>query len=104
MCSPGISSYDADYPVLTGRLTDTAGGLYQLNDLVESVSKRLETLSIWRTLEAVSQENQFDFTEICRIWQRLARCPENGFPGVRTQGRFCGKHLQIFKQRKTDRV
>ena len=50
---------------------DTPVAYIKLNDLVESVSKRLETLLKQEDLEAVSQENQFDFTEICRIWQRL---------------------------------
>ncbi len=50
---------------------DTPVAYIRLNDLVESVSKRLETLVNMEDLEAVSQENQFDFTEICRIWQRL---------------------------------
>ncbi|MBS3975845.1 MAG: hypothetical protein KGZ75_03825 [Syntrophomonadaceae bacterium] len=50
---------------------DTPVAYIKLNDLVESVSNRLETLLKKEDLEAVSQENQFDFTEICRIWQRL---------------------------------
>lgn len=50
---------------------DTQVAYIRLNDLVESVSKRLETLVNMEDLEAISQENQFDFTEICRIWQRL---------------------------------
>ncbi|QNB47774.1 hypothetical protein BR63_16745 [Thermanaerosceptrum fracticalcis] len=50
---------------------DTPVAYIKLNDLVESVSKRLEPLLKLEDLEAVSQENQFDFTEICRIWQRL---------------------------------
>jgi hypothetical protein len=50
---------------------DTPVAYIKLNDLVESVANRLETLLKKEDLEAVSQENQFDFTEICRIWQRL---------------------------------
>lgn len=50
---------------------DTPVAYIKLNDLVESVSKRLETLVNMEDLEAVSQDNQLDFTEICRIWQRL---------------------------------
>lgn len=50
---------------------DTPVAYIKLNDLVESVSNRLETLLKKEDLEAVSQENQFNFTEICRIWQRL---------------------------------
>lgn len=50
---------------------DTPVAYIKLYDLVESVSKRLEALVQLEDLEAVSQENQLDFTEICRIWQRL---------------------------------
>ncbi len=50
---------------------DTPVVYIKINDLVESVSKRLESLLKVEDLEAVSQENQFDFTDICRVWQRL---------------------------------
>lgn len=50
---------------------DTPVAYVKLSDLVESVSKRLETLANMDDLESVSQDNQFDFKEICRIWQRL---------------------------------
>ena len=50
---------------------DTPVVYTKINDLVESVSKRLESLLKVEDLEAVSQENQFDFTDICRVWQRL---------------------------------
>lgn len=50
---------------------DTPVAYIKINDLVESVSKRFETLLKMEDLETVSQENQFDFAEICRVWQRL---------------------------------
>jgi len=50
---------------------DTPIAYLKINDLIEEVSKKLETLSKVEDLEAVSQENQFDFSEICRVWQRL---------------------------------
>lgn len=50
---------------------DTPVAYIKINDLVESVSKRLETLLKMEDLEMVSQENQFDFTELYRVWQRL---------------------------------
>lgn len=50
---------------------DTPVAYIKINDLVESVSKRLETLLKLDDLETVSQENQFDFTELHRVWQRL---------------------------------
>lgn len=50
---------------------DTPVAYVKINDLVESVSKRFETLLKMEDLETVSQENQFDFADICRVWQRL---------------------------------
>ncbi len=50
---------------------DTPVAYLKLNDLVESVSKRFETLLQMEDLEEVSRENQFDFADICRVWQRL---------------------------------
>ena len=50
---------------------DTPVVYIKINDLVESVSKRFETLLKMEDLETVSQENQFDFADICRVWQRL---------------------------------
>lgn len=50
---------------------DTPVAYVKIGDLVESVSKRIETLFKMEDLEAVSQENQLDFEEICRVWQRL---------------------------------
>lgn len=50
---------------------DTPVAYIKINDFVESVSKRLETLFKMEDLETVSQENQFDFTELYRVWQRL---------------------------------
>lgn len=50
---------------------DTPVAYIKLIDLVESVSKRLETLLQMGDLETASQENQFDFVDICKVWQRL---------------------------------
>lgn len=50
---------------------DTPVAYIKINDLVENVSRRFETLLGMEDLETVSQENQFDFTDICRVWQRL---------------------------------
>lgn len=50
---------------------DTPVAYIKLSDLVASVSKRLEALSRVEDLEAVSQENQFDFKEVNRVWQSL---------------------------------
>ncbi|MEW6624059.1 MAG: DUF6063 family protein [Bacillota bacterium] len=50
---------------------DTPVVYIKISDLIENVSKRFETLLKMDDLEAVSQENQFDFVEICKVWQRL---------------------------------
>lgn len=50
---------------------DTTVAYVKISELVESVSKRLESLVKLEDLETVSQDNQFDFTEICKVWQRL---------------------------------
>jgi hypothetical protein len=50
---------------------DTPVAYIKINDLVESVTRRLSALWQMEDLEAASRENQFDFMEICRVWQRL---------------------------------
>lgn len=50
---------------------DTPVAYIKINDLVESISKRFESLLTIEDLETVSQDNQFDFTDICKVWQRL---------------------------------
>ncbi len=50
---------------------DTPVVYVKMSDLVESVNRRLEVLQDMDHLDAVSLENQFDFVEICRVWQRL---------------------------------
>lgn len=50
---------------------DTPIAYIKINDLVETVSRRVETLLGMEDLETVSRENQFDFSDICRVWQRL---------------------------------
>jgi hypothetical protein len=50
---------------------DTPIAYIKINDLVENISKRFDTLFKMEDLEKVSQENQFDFCEISKVWQRL---------------------------------
>lgn len=50
---------------------DTPVAYIKLSDLVEAVSRRFDTLLNTEDLEKVSEERQFDFCEICRVWQRL---------------------------------
>lgn len=50
---------------------DTPLTYIKINDLLDSVSKRFENLLSSEDLEEVSQEKQFDFMDICKVWQRL---------------------------------
>jgi hypothetical protein len=50
---------------------DTPVAYLKLKDLVENVSQRLEALLKVEDLQAVGQENQFDFGDVARVWQRL---------------------------------
>lgn len=50
---------------------DTPVAYVKVADLIESVSKRIESLAAREDLDAVSQDNQLDFAEICRVWQKL---------------------------------
>ncbi len=50
---------------------DTPVAYIKMSDLVENVDRRLEALRDRDDLDTVSRENQLDFAEICRIWQRL---------------------------------
>lgn len=50
---------------------DTPIAYIKLSDLVEAVSVRFGNLIKTVNPEEISQEKQFDFTEICRVWQRL---------------------------------
>lgn len=50
---------------------ETSVAYIKIGELVENVSKRLETLVKIEDLEKVSSEIQFDFADICKVWQRL---------------------------------
>lgn len=50
---------------------DTPVAYIKINDLLEEVTRRVDTLLQREDLEQVSQENQFDFGDVCRVWQRL---------------------------------
>ena len=60
---------------------DTPVAYIKIYDLIESVSKRLETLLKIGDLEKVSLENQFNFTDICRVWKLLPDAREGVFGG-----------------------
>lgn len=50
---------------------DTPVVYIKMGDLIENVNRRLEALQDMDDLDTVSQENQFDFAQICRVWQKL---------------------------------
>ncbi|WP_027631033.1 DUF6063 family protein [Ruminiclostridium cellobioparum] len=50
---------------------DTPVAYIKISDLIEAVSRRFDTLLNVEELEKASEERQFDFCEICRVWQRL---------------------------------
>ena len=56
---------------------DTPIAYIKLSDLVEAVSVRFENLMQTEDLEETSQKKQFDFVEICRVWQRLPDARED---------------------------
>lgn len=60
---------------------DTPVAYIKINDLIESVSKRFETLLKIEDLETVSKENQFDFTDISKVWQGLPDAREGVLGG-----------------------
>lgn len=65
---------------------DTPVAYIKINDLINSIIKRFDTLLQMENLERVSEENQFDFSEICRVWRR--------FPDAR-EGVVGGKNDKI---------
>lgn len=50
---------------------DTPVAYIKVSDLIENVSKRFSALMQIEDLEKVSEENKFDFCEICNVWQKL---------------------------------
>ena len=56
---------------------DTPIAYIKLCDLIQVVSVRFENLMKTEDLEKVIQDYQFDFAEICRVWQRLPDARED---------------------------
>ncbi|HOA55760.1 MAG TPA: DUF6063 family protein [Clostridiales bacterium] len=56
---------------------DTPIAYIKLSDLIQAVSVRFENLMKTEDLEKVIQDYQFDFAEICRVWQRLPDARED---------------------------
>jgi len=67
---------------------DTPIAYIKINDVVESASKRFESLLKIEDIETVSQENQFDFTDICKVWQRLPDAREGVVGGKKDKVAF----------------
>lgn len=56
---------------------DTPIAYIKLSDLIQAVSVRFENLMKTEDLEKAIQDYQFDFAEICRVWQRLPDARED---------------------------
>lgn len=67
---------------------DTPVAYIKINDLIKSISKRFDTLLKVEDLEKASQENQFDFEDICKVWQRLPDAREGVTGGKKDKVAF----------------
>lgn len=67
---------------------DTPVAYIKISDLIEAVSRRFDTLLNTEDLEKVSEESQFDFCEICRVWQRLPDAREGVSGGKKDKVAF----------------
>ena len=56
---------------------DTPLAYIKMNDILESVSKRFENLLSMQDLETISEEKQFDFMNIYKVWQKLPDARED---------------------------
>jgi len=79
---------------------DTPVAYIKLNDLIENVSKRFETLFSMEDLEKVSEENQFDFVDICKVWQRLPDAREDVSGGKKDKVAFVEVILKFLGDEK----
>ncbi len=60
---------------------DTPVAYVKISDLVASVSKRFESLIKKEDIEKISRDNQFDFADVCRAWNRLPDAREGVLGG-----------------------
>jgi hypothetical protein len=79
---------------------DTAVAYIRFNDLVESVTKRIENLMKVEDLEEVSVKNQFAFEDICRVWQRLPDAREGVTSGKNDKIVFVENVLRFLADEK----
>lgn len=79
---------------------DTPIAYIKINDLVESVSGRFDTLLQMEDLERVVQENQFDFEEMARVWQKLPDAREGVSGGKNDKVAFTENILRFLQSEK----
>lgn len=79
---------------------DTPVAYIKLNDLIENISKRFETLLNMENLEKVSIENQFDFADILKVWQRLPDAREGVSGGKNDKVAFVEVILKFLEDEK----
>lgn len=79
---------------------DTPVAYIKLIDLIENVSRRFETLLNMEDLEKVSEENQFDFADICKVWQRLPDAREGVAGGKNDKVAFVNVILEFLDDEK----
>lgn len=79
---------------------DTPIAYIKINDLIESVSGRFDTLLQMEDLERAVQENQFDFEEMARVWQKLPDAREGVSGGKNDKVVFTENILRFLQSEK----
>jgi hypothetical protein len=79
---------------------DTPIAYIKINDLLENVSRRVEMLLQMEDMEAVALENQFDFAEVARVWQRLPDAREGVSGGKNDKVAFTENILRFLQSEK----
>lgn len=79
---------------------DTPIAYIKINDLIESVSARFDTLLQMEDLERAVQENQFDFEEMARVWQKLPDAREGVSGGKNDKVVFTENILRFLQSEK----
>lgn len=79
---------------------DTPIAYIKINDFIESVSARFDTLLQMEDLERAVQENQFDFEEMARVWQKLPDAREGVSGGKNDKVVFTENILRFLQSEK----
>lgn len=79
---------------------DTPIAYIKISDLVESVSGRFDTLLQIEDPERAAQENQFDFEEMARVWQKLPDAREGVSGGKNDKVAFTENILRFLQSEK----